>query len=190
MLSRVWFITGEYAPSLCPQLDGVLTTIGCSTGLGRDLVHTALARNDKVIATARRLSTVEDLASDHCKVLELNLDNSFEEIKAKVQEAITFWGHVDVVVNNGGFGVFGTVEEQGWVSPWILRGRVLIVVYYREDLYMQQFKTNLFGCLNVTNAFVPHLRDRGEGTIVNVGSRSAWRTNLPVCSCPCHYVFG
>lgn len=42
-----------------------------------------------------------------------------------------------------------------------------------------QFEMNLFGLVNVTNAFLPYMRDRREGTVVIIGSRSGWRT-LPV----------
>ena len=43
-----------------------------------------------------------------------------------------------------------------------------------------QFETNVFGTLNVTNAVLPHMRSKKSGTVVIVGSRSAWRTEIPV----------
>jgi len=48
-----------------------------------------------------------------------------------------------------------------------------------EDGMRIQFEMNLFGLVNVTNAFLPYMRDRREGTVVVIGSRSGWRT-LPV----------
>jgi NAD(P)-dependent dehydrogenase (short-subunit alcohol dehydrogenase family) len=47
---------------------------------------------------------------------------------------------------------------------------------YSEDDYMKQFKTNVFGPINVTRAFLPHFRSQRSGTIVNIGSMSAWET--------------
>lgn len=45
---------------------------------------------------------------------------------------------------------------------------------------LEQMKINLFGVMNVTNAVLPYMRKRREGTIFIVGSRSAWRNEWPV----------
>ena len=45
---------------------------------------------------------------------------------------------------------------------------------------MQQFQTNVFGVLNVTNAVLPHMRERRSGTVVIVGSRTGWHAAVPV----------
>lgn len=45
---------------------------------------------------------------------------------------------------------------------------------------LTQFQANVFGILNVTNAILPHMRERRSGTVVIVGSRSAWRSDIPV----------
>lgn len=45
---------------------------------------------------------------------------------------------------------------------------------------MQQFQTNVFGVLNVTNAVLPHMRQRRSGTVVIVGSRTGWHAACPV----------
>lgn len=46
--------------------------------------------------------------------------------------------------------------------------------------FMEQYKTNVFGVINVTNAFLPHMRQRGEGTVIVIGSRSGWKTQSAV----------
>ncbi|EIN08928.1 NAD(P)-binding protein [Punctularia strigosozonata HHB-11173 SS5] len=135
---------------------------GCSLGsLGRHIVESALARNDKVIATGRKLSSVQDLQSESCKVLQLDVDEPFSALQEKAKEAISLFGHVDVLVNNSGFGLFGSIEELG------------------AERFMHQFQTNFLGVMNLTNAFLPHFRSRRDGTIVNIGSRSVWRDNVP-----------
>lgn len=48
------------------------------------------------------------------------------------------------------------------------------------DQLKQQFNTNVFGLLDVTTAVLPHMRSRHAGTIVMIGSRSAWRTDISV----------
>lgn len=49
---------------------------------------------------------------------------------------------------------------------------------------MQQFQTNVFGVLNVTNAVLPHMRQRQSGTVVIVGSRTGWHAAVPVSLLP------
>ena len=49
---------------------------------------------------------------------------------------------------------------------------------------MQQFQTNVFGVLNVTNAALPHMRERQSGTVVIVGSRTGWHAACPVSILP------
>ena len=49
---------------------------------------------------------------------------------------------------------------------------------------MNDMNTNFVGPINVTNAVLPSMRERRDGTIVFVGSRSAYRTSIPVCPPP------
>ena len=51
---------------------------------------------------------------------------------------------------------------------------------FRSTYLEKQFKINVFGVIDVTNAALPHIRERGSGTVVIIGSRSAWITDLPV----------
>lgn len=85
---------------------------GCSRGLGREIALAALARGDKVIATARRQSDLAYL-EDETRALILQLDVCEEEdsIRSKVEAAIETFGAIDVLVNNAGFVVAGVWEE-------------------------------------------------------------------------------
>ncbi|KAI0262610.1 NAD-P-binding protein [Gloeopeniophorella convolvens] len=148
--SLVWFITGT------------------STGLGLALAQRALARGERVIATARSLDgpglTALRAAADPARLRLLALDVSAPpaELRTRVAEAVACWGRVDVVVNNAGCSgtVFVPSEEMG-----------------PEDV-MSAFTVNFLGVVNVTTAFLPYLREQGGGTVVIVGSRSAYRNEF------------
>jgi NAD(P)-dependent dehydrogenase (short-subunit alcohol dehydrogenase family) len=136
MANKVWFITGT------------------SKGFGRIWAEAALARGDQVVATARDVKTLDALTHDHGKeVLALRLDVTD---KAAVQSAIKAahdrFGRLDVVVNNAGYGLFGTIEE---VS---------------EEEARAQLETNLFGALWVTQAALPIMRAQKSGHIIQVSS--------------------
>ncbi|HEX3436678.1 MAG TPA: SDR family oxidoreductase [Pseudacidobacterium sp.] len=134
--SRVWFITGA------------------STGFGRKLAEAALAKGDRVVATARKEKTVADLEQQHpdrARAVRLDVTDT-AQVKASVQAAIDAFGRIDVLVNNAGYGLFGAIEE---VSDAQIR---------------QQFETNLFGLLNVTRAVLPLLREQKSGHILNITS--------------------
>ena len=133
---RVWFITGA------------------STGFGRLLAEQALLAGHKVVATARRPEQIANLGhhySDHCLVLPLDVTNQ-SQVDSAVQQAIARFGHVDVLVNNAGYGVAGAIEE---VS---------------DAEFMPMFETNVFGLLRVTRALLPHLREQRSGHILNLSS--------------------
>ncbi|EIN09067.1 short-chain oxidoreductase [Punctularia strigosozonata HHB-11173 SS5] len=147
---------------LSPRDQKVWFVTGTSSGLGRAIVYSALSRGDKVIATSRTLASIRDLQSPCCHIMQLDVTDSPAVLDKKAEEAIRIFGRVDVVVNNAGFGAFGIAEEIG------------------AEGFMKQYQTNVFGVINVTNAFLPHMRARRDGTIVNVGSRSAWRTSVPM----------
>ncbi|RDW76937.1 hypothetical protein BP6252_04990 [Coleophoma cylindrospora] len=130
---------------------------GCSSGLGRMLVPAILARGDKVIATARRLSDLDYIQGlEGAKALQLDLTDSDEIHREKANEAIRAFGQVDVVVNNAGYVHSGVWEE---VS--------------HEDT-LRQFDTNFFGALKVTRSLLPHMRSRKSGVVLYMSSIAGW----------------
>lgn len=115
---KVWLITGELSSQFGNFRLILPFPLGTSTGLGRALVENAVSRGDKVIATARQISKIEDIAAQHpdnVKVLQLDVSEPFELLSAKAKEAFSLWNRIDAVVNNAGFGCFGVIEEGGWV---------------------------------------------------------------------------
>ncbi|GBE80232.1 NAD(P)-binding protein [Sparassis crispa] len=139
---------------------------GTSSGLGKELVSSVLARGDRVIGTVRNLKDapiVSDAARQRLHVVKLDVTDQPENVQRVVNEAAAIWGQIDVLVNNAGFGVMSTLEE---AAPLTLQ---------------KQFQTNVFGSINVTNAALPHMRARHSGTIIMIGSRSAWQgVNMPL----------
>jgi len=136
MPNKVWFITGT------------------SRGFGRVWAQAALARGDRVAATARDVKTLGPLVEQYGDLIApLALDVTD---KAAVSAAIAFaherFGRLDVVINNAGYGLFGTIEE---VS---------------ESEARAQLETNLFGALWVTQAALPFMRAQGSGHIIQVSS--------------------
>lgn len=142
----------------------------------------ALAHGDRVIATARSLDKVKDLPeSNNLRLFRLDVTDSETAIQGVVADAVAVWGRIDVLVNNAGFGAPTILEEGGYVnvilqtmSCWKME------THDRTDMLMKHFNTNVFGLLKVTTAVLPHMRQRKSGTIVIIGSRSAWKTEIAV----------
>jgi NAD(P)-dependent dehydrogenase (short-subunit alcohol dehydrogenase family) len=141
-----------------PSQPFVWVITGCSTGVGRAMAIAALKRGDKVIATTRAESfhKIKDLTSEGADILTLDVTASLDELKQIAAQAVAIYGHVDVVMNNAGFVLSGTYEETT-----------------HEDT-LTQFNTNVFGALNVSRAFLPHMRPRRTGTIAFIGSCWGW----------------
>jgi NAD(P)-dependent dehydrogenase (short-subunit alcohol dehydrogenase family) len=136
MTQKTWFITGA------------------SRGFGREWAVAALERGDSVAATARDLSTLDDLVKTYEeRFLPLQLDVTDREADfAAVRQAHEHFGRLDVVVNNAGYGHFGMVEE------------------LTEAEARAQLETNLFGALWITQAALPFLREQCSGHILQVSS--------------------
>ena len=136
MASKTWFITGT------------------SRGFGKEWAQAALKRGDKVAATARDTSSLDDLVAEHSgAVLPIALDVTDRDAAfAAVKQAHEHFGALDVVVNNAGYGQFGFIEELS------------------EQELRDQIETNVFGALWVTQAALPFLRAQGSGHFLQVSS--------------------
>jgi len=133
-MSKVWFITGT------------------SKGFGRVWAEAALARGDRVVATARNADTLTPLVEQYGdSVLPFALDvQDKAAIDAAVKQAHERFGRLDVVVNNAGYGLFGTIEE------------------VTEEQVRDQIETNVSGAFWVTKAVLPILREQGACHILQV----------------------
>jgi NAD(P)-dependent dehydrogenase (short-subunit alcohol dehydrogenase family) len=136
MSEKVWFITGT------------------SRGFGQEWAKAALARGDRVAATARDTASLDALASEFGDaLLPIALDVADRTaVFAAVKQAHDRFGRLDVVINNAGYGLFGFIEE------------------ISEEEARAQLDTNLFGALWVTQAALPYLRAQRSGHIIQVSS--------------------
>ena len=136
----------------------VVLITGCSTGIGRDLAQRLTQSGYTVVATARKVETLDDLAV----ALKLPLDVTQ---KISVNQAIALtrqqFGRIDTLVNNAGYTMLGALEE---VS---------------EEQTQQVFDVNVFGVLRMIRAVVPHMRKQAGGRIINISS-IAGKLSTPV----------
>lgn len=127
---------------------------GASRGFGKLWAEALLKRGDKVAATARNTESLNDLVATYGDaILPIQLDvNNRADSFAAIAKAAAHFGQLDVVINNAGYGLFGTVEET------------------TEQQARDQFETNVFGLLWITQAALPVFRKQGHGHIIQVSS--------------------
>ncbi|MDB5091378.1 MAG: family oxidoreductase [Mucilaginibacter sp.] len=135
--SKVWYVTGA------------------SRGLGLTLVKKLLDRGYRVAATSRDAHTLNQsvglIDSDRFLPLAVDLNNP-DCIDESIQQTLAAFGRIDVVVNNAGYGMAGTVEE------------------IEEQQIRDIFDVNIFATINVVRAVLPVMRSQQSGYIINIGS--------------------
>lgn len=124
---------------------------GCSSGFGRASAELFLAHGWNVIATMRSPQSTLFEESDRLLVTTLDVTDP-DSIGNAIAEGIARFGRIDVLVNNAGIGMFSAFEATS------------------DEVIRRVFETNTFGVMAVARAIVPHMRERGSGTIVNVTS--------------------
>jgi NAD(P)-dependent dehydrogenase (short-subunit alcohol dehydrogenase family) len=147
-MAKVWLITGS------------------GNGLGRDIAEAALAAGDSVVAGARRTEELALLVAQYGeRVKPVTLEVRDEAAaKAAVQLALDVYGHLDVLVNNAGYGQFAPFEQMS-----------------AED-FQAVVDTCFYGVVNTTRAAIPVMRKQRSGHIFqvsSVGGRIAIAGNTP-----------
>lgn len=128
----------------------VLVT-GCSSGFGLATAKLFLARGWNVIATMRSPNPTLFDKNDRLLLAALDVTDPGSIAKA-ITSGIARFGRIDVMVNNAGVGLFGAAEAT------------------TDEVIRQVFETNTFGVMATARAIIPHMREQGSGTIVNVTS--------------------
>lgn len=156
--SKVWFITGA------------------SKGLGLTLAKELLAAGHKVAATSRNTASLIDAInykSDTFLPLQVDL-GSDDSVEAAIEQTHQTFERIDVVVNNAGYGIGGSIEE----------------LTDREA--RDSFDINVFGTINVIRHVLPIMREQHSGHIINISSIAgiAPGTGWSVYSATKHAVIG
>ncbi|BBN59348.1 SDR family NAD(P)-dependent oxidoreductase [Hydrogenovibrio marinus] len=121
---------------------------GCSTGIGHYTLKTLHAKGYHVIGSCRQEEDVAKIRQMGINCLKLDLADS-DSIHHAVDELLTMAeGKIDVLFNNGAFGLPGAVEDLS------------------RDALRYQFETNVFGTQELTNLLVPVMRQNGGGKII------------------------
>ncbi|MBS7254144.1 SDR family NAD(P)-dependent oxidoreductase [Flavobacterium branchiicola] len=127
---------------------------GASKGFGKAWTEAFLAKGYQVAATARNIETLNDLKAKYGDaILPLQLDvNNREDSFATVQKVQKHFGSIDILINNAGYALTGAIEEAN------------------EKEAREQFETNFFGTLWLTQAVLPIMRNQKSGHIIQVSS--------------------
>ncbi|MFC3563346.1 SDR family NAD(P)-dependent oxidoreductase [Pedobacter jamesrossensis] len=135
-LKKVWLVTGA------------------SKGLGLSLVNQLLKAGQYVAATSRNineLTTAVNSNSEKFLPLPVNLNDELS-VEQAINATIAQFGKIDVVINNAGYGIGGSIEE------------------LTDEETRNSFDVNVFGTLNVIRKAMPHLRTQKSGHIINIAS--------------------
>lgn len=135
--SKVWYITGA------------------SQGLGLSLVKQLLVDGYRVVATSRSVGDLQKAVGkyDTNRFLPLEVDiKNADAIRYSIEQAVARFGAIDVIFNNAGYGMEGTVEE------------------LEEEQMRSIFEINVFATINVTKFALPYLRKQRSGHIINISS--------------------
>ena len=125
---------------------------GCSTGIGLHLAQTLHASGFQVFASARKQTDVEKLTQLGLRCLQLNVanpENIQHAVKTVLNEA---GGELHALINNAGFGQPGAIED------------------LTRTTLQEQFETNLFGLVELTNTVLPIMHQQGYGRIIQISS--------------------
>ena len=138
---RVWFVTGA------------------SKGLGLSLVKQLLNAGYQVAATSRKAKDIEDAVATHKEnLLALTVDITNEEsVNNAIAKTIAHFGRLDVIVNNAGYSIYGSVEALS------------------NEEFRKTIDVNLFGTVNVIRAVMPHFRKQRSGYIFNISSVAGYK---------------
>jgi short-subunit dehydrogenase len=129
----------------------VILITGASSGIGKETAGLLVQKGYTVYAAARRLDKMAGLAAAGVHLLEMDVTNE-ESMAKSVQLILDRENHIDVLVNNAGYGSYGALED----------------VPLSEARY--QFEVNIFGLARLTQLVLPYMRQQRSGKIINISS--------------------
>ncbi len=129
----------------------VILVTGASSGIGKETAKQLLSEGNTVYVAARRLEKMNDLQELGAHPLKMDITQE-ADIQQAVDTIIAQSGHIDVLVNNAGYAIYGAVEDT------------------TIDDARRQFEVNLFGLARLTQLVLPHMRKRKTGKVINMSS--------------------
>jgi NAD(P)-dependent dehydrogenase (short-subunit alcohol dehydrogenase family) len=132
-------------------LKKVVLLTGASSGIGKATALTLCQRGHKVYGCARRVNQMDDLVAAGGVAVEMDVTDA-QQIVMAVKQIIDAEGKIDVLINNAGYAIYGSVED------------------ITMDEARRQFEVNIFGMARLTQEVLPHMREKKAGTIINVSS--------------------
>lgn len=137
---------------------------GSTKGIGLAIAESLVAAGASVVVSARTAADVRDVAArlgDGAagRVIGIPADvGQYMECERLVAESVAALGKLDILINNAGVGIFSSIAEMTW------------------DEWRLQMDVNVGGIWACTRAAVPHLRESGEGWVINIGSLAGRNT--------------
>ena len=136
---------------------------GASSGIGKAAARLFAAEGWQVAASMRHPERETELGElPNVRLFRCDVTD-FASIEQAVTDAISAFGRIDALVNNAGYDAVGPLEGAS------------------EGQIRSQIETNLVGTILVTKAMLPHLRENGGGTVINLSS-VAGRLTMPLQS--------
>lgn len=129
----------------------VILITGASSGMGKVTAEQLAKEGHIVYGAARRVGHMDELQKIGGHALEVDVTNDHSMTKA-VDRVIQEQGRIDVLINNAGFGMYGSIEDTSM-----------------EDA-RYQLDVVLFGLARLSQLVIPHMRDKRSGTIINISS--------------------
>ncbi|MCF2517349.1 oxidoreductase [Dyadobacter sp. CY351] len=145
------------------ETDKIWFVTGASKGLGLTLVQKLLANGYKVAATSRSREDLQKaVGNDSPQFLALATDLKSEaSVQESIEKTVAHFGRIDVVVNNAGYGLVGSVEE------------------LTDSEVRDNFEINVFGVFTVIRKAMPYLRAQRSGHILNISSIGGFMGGFP-----------
>ena len=140
----------------------IILVTGASSGMGRETAIKLAKEGYIVYAAARRLDKLNELKEYGCIPIQMDIAKE-QEIEDAVNKINKEQGGIDVLFNNAGIAVQGSLEETD------------------IDDAKKQFEVNVFGLARLTQLAIPYMRNKGAGKIINTSS-IAGKVHGPISS--------
>ncbi|MGV3610125.1 MAG: oxidoreductase [Fluviicola sp.] len=129
----------------------VILITGASSGMGKVFAQDLAKEGHIVYGAARRVDLLDELTKKGVKTIALDVTND-ESMQSCVQTILDKEGRIDVLVNNAGYGSYGTIEEVSMEEA------------------KRQLDVNVFGLARMTQLVLPGMRRQKSGKIINISS--------------------